>query len=84
MRIPLPPEIQPTNEMLTLIAAIDEFKGEWRALGNLEAESLQSLRRIATIEAVDSVLLAGAQIASQAAPGTPGKARYFDGRHFSS
>jgi len=28
MRIPLPPEIQPTNEILTLIAAIDEFKGE--------------------------------------------------------
>jgi hypothetical protein len=35
MEIPLPPTLQPTNEMLTLIAAIDEFKGEWRALGNL-------------------------------------------------
>jgi len=39
MKIPLPPAVQPTNEMLTLIAAIDEFKGEWRALGSLGPES---------------------------------------------
>jgi Fic family protein len=54
MRIPLPPGIQPTNEMLTLISAIDEFKGEWRALGSLGPETLRSLRRIATIESAGS------------------------------
>jgi Fic family protein len=54
MKIPLPPVFQPTNEMLTLIAAIDEFKGEWRALGNLGPETLRTLRRIATIESAGS------------------------------
>ncbi len=54
MRIPLPPDLQPTNEMITLIAAIDEFKGEWRALGGLGPETLRSLRRIATIESAGS------------------------------
>lgn len=54
MKIPLPPTVQPTNEMLTLIAAIDEFKGEWRALGNLGPETLRTLRRIATIESAGS------------------------------
>ena len=54
MRIPLPPVLQPTNEMLTLIAAIDEFKGEWRALGSLGPETLRFLRRIATIESAGS------------------------------
>jgi len=54
MKVPLPPEIQPTNEILTLIATIDEFKGEWRALGDLAPETLNSLRRIATIESAGS------------------------------
>lgn len=54
MKIPLPPALQPTNEMLTLIAAIDEFKGEWRSLGNLGPETLRTLRRIATIESAGS------------------------------
>lgn len=54
MQIPIPPKIQPTNEMLRLISAIDEFKGEWKALGNLGPETLQSLRRIATIESAGS------------------------------
>ena len=54
MRIPFPPVLQPTNEMLTLIAAIDEFKGEWRALGNLGPETLRFLRRIATIASAGS------------------------------
>lgn len=40
--------------MLNLIAAIDEFKGEWRALGSLGPETLRSLRRIATIESAGS------------------------------
>jgi Fic family protein len=54
MRIPIPPVLQPTHEMLTLIAAIEEFKGEWRALGSLGPETLRSLRRIATIESAGS------------------------------
>lgn len=54
MRLPLPPVIPLTNGFLTLIAAIDEFKGEWRALGDLGPETLRSLRRIATIESAGS------------------------------
>ncbi len=54
MKIPLPPEAQPTNEILTLIAAVDEFKGEWRGLGEVGPEILRSLRRIATIESAGS------------------------------
>lgn len=54
MYLPLPPVLQPTNEMLRLIAGIDEFKGEWRAMDHLGPEKLQSLRRIATIESVGS------------------------------
>ncbi len=54
MRIPFPSVLQPTNEVLTLIAAIDEFKGEWRVLGSLGPETLRSLRWIATIESAGS------------------------------
>ncbi len=41
-------------EILSLIAEIDEFKGAWRALGQLAPEQLTSLKRIATIESVGS------------------------------
>ena len=54
MQIPIPPDFQPTNETLSLIAGIDEFKGEWKALGSLGPEILGSLRRIATIESAGS------------------------------
>ena len=40
--------------MLSLISKIDEFKGAWRALGNLAPERLFSLRRVATIESIGS------------------------------
>lgn len=43
-----------TPEMLTLTAAIDEFKGAWQALGTLAPERLSALRRVATIESVGS------------------------------
>lgn len=46
--------IQITAEFLTLIAEIDEFKGAWRALGTLEPERLNALRRVATIESIGS------------------------------
>ena len=46
--------LQITSEILTLIAGIDEFKGAWRALGNLAPDRLSALRRVATIESVGS------------------------------
>lgn len=54
VRLPLPPDLQPSNETLKLIAAIEEFKGEWRALAGLDPEVLRSFRRIATIESAGS------------------------------
>ena len=43
-----------TPEFLGLIAAIDEFKGAWKALGTLAPERLSALRRVATIESIGS------------------------------
>jgi Fic family protein len=43
-----------TPQMLTLIAEVDEFKGAWRALGQLAPEQLTALKRVATIESVGS------------------------------
>ena len=37
-------EIKP--ETLKLIAAIDEFKGAWRAIGRIAPERLSALRRV--------------------------------------
>jgi len=45
---------RPTQEMFRLVAAIDEFKGAWRALRNIAPERLSALRRVATIESVGS------------------------------
>jgi len=46
--------IHVTQEILTLIAGVDEFKGAWRALGTLAPERLSALRRVATIESIGS------------------------------
>jgi Fic family protein len=46
--------IQVTQELLALIAEIDEFKGAWRALGTLAPERLRALRHTATIESIGS------------------------------
>lgn len=43
-----------SNEILALIAEIDEFKGAWRAIGRIAPERLSSLRRVATIESIGS------------------------------
>lgn len=43
-----------TDEILKLIAEIDEFKGAWRAIGRIAPERLSSLRQIATIESIGS------------------------------
>lgn len=42
------------EEILNLIAGLDEFKGAWRALGTLAPERLLALRRVATIESIGS------------------------------
>jgi Fic family protein len=45
---------RPSQEVLRLVAEIDEFKGAWRALRNIAPERLTALRRVATIESVGS------------------------------
>ncbi len=46
--------IQITPEILKLIAEIDEFKGEWRALSTLAPDKLNVLRHVAAIESIGS------------------------------
>ena len=43
-----------TNEILSLIAEVDEFKGAWHAIGRIAPERLTSLKRVATIESIGS------------------------------
>ncbi len=43
-----------TPEILSLIAEIDEFKGAWRAIGQIHPEKLTSLKHVATIESIGS------------------------------
>lgn len=47
-------KIEISPDMLRLVAAIDEFKGEWRALQNIAPDRLNLLRKVATIESVGS------------------------------
>jgi hypothetical protein len=57
--------------MLTLIASIDEFKGEWRGLG---PETLRSPRRIAAIDnAASSTRVEGAKLIDGEVDGLLGK-----------
>lgn len=46
--------LQITPEILSLVAAIDEFKGGWRSLGALAPDRLSALLRVATIESIGS------------------------------
>lgn len=48
------PLITVGQDILQLIAEIDEFKGQWQALKTLSPERLQQLRKVATIESVGS------------------------------
>jgi Fic family protein len=43
-----------TQEILKLIAELDEFKGRWQAIVHLAPERLEKLKKIATIESVGS------------------------------
>ena len=55
-----------SQEILSLIAAIDEFKGAWRALGTLAPERLFALRRVATIESIgSSTRIEGSQLSDR-------------------
>ncbi len=46
--------LEVTNEILSLISEIDEFKGAWRALGRIAPDRLTNLKRVATIESIGS------------------------------
>lgn len=48
------PLITVGQDILQLIAEIDEFKGQWQALKTLSPKRLQQLRKVATIESVGS------------------------------
>ena len=48
------PEIKISNQMLSIISEIDEFKGSWKLLGKIAPEKLQTLKKVATIESVGS------------------------------
>ncbi len=48
------PKITITQELLKLIAEIDEFKGKWEALKNMSPERLLKLKKVATIESIGS------------------------------
>jgi Fic family protein len=43
-----------TPEILALISEMDEFKGAWKALGQLAPEQLNILKQVATIESIGS------------------------------
>lgn len=47
-------QVQITTKMLHLITEIDEFKGSWKAIGQLVPERLNNLKKIATIESIAS------------------------------
>ena len=47
-------ELSITPQMLSAIAEIDEFKGEWKNMGNLNLEKLLSLKKVSTIESIGS------------------------------
>ncbi len=48
------PKITIGQDLLQLIAEIDEFKGRWQALKTMSPKRLQQLRKVATIESVGS------------------------------
>jgi Fic family protein len=58
--------LQITQDILNLIARIDEFKGAWRALGSLAPERLFALRRVAAIESIgSSTRIEGSQLSDR-------------------
>ena len=55
-----------TNELLRLVAEIDEFKGAWQAISRIAPDRLARLRRVATIESIgSSTRIEGARLTDQ-------------------
>jgi Fic family protein len=55
-----------TPQILALISEVDEFKGAWRALGQLAPEQLTALKRVATIESIgSSTRIEGSRLSDQ-------------------
>jgi Fic family protein len=48
------PNIPLAQDLVKLVAEIDEFKGRWEALKNLSPDRLNALRKVATVESVGS------------------------------
>jgi Fic family protein len=48
------PNITLGQDLIKLIAEIDEFKGKWEALQHLSPDRLNALRKVATIESIGS------------------------------
>jgi len=48
------PDITLTQDLVKLVAEVDEFKGRWEALKNLSPDRLNALRKVATVESVGS------------------------------
>lgn len=46
--------LQITADILAFISEVDEFKGAWRALGQIAPEQLTALKKVATIESIGS------------------------------
>ncbi len=56
----------PTLHMVNLIAAIEAFRGSWRALQNMAPERLTELRHVATIESIgSSTRIEGSQLSDR-------------------
>lgn len=66
--------IRITTDILSLISEIDEFKGAWRALGQLAPEQLSALKNIATIESIgSSTRIEGSKLSDQEVEALLGK-----------
>jgi Fic family protein len=58
--------IQITPKILSLISEIDEFKGAWKALGQLAPEQLNALKKVATVESIgSSTRIEGSKLSDQ-------------------
>ncbi len=60
------PKITITQNILSLIAGIDEFKGKWLALGKLSPLRLDSMRKVASVQSVgSSTRIEGAKLSDE-------------------
>ncbi|HEX2779616.1 MAG TPA: Fic family protein [Gemmatimonadaceae bacterium] len=65
---PFLPSLDPrqSSELVRLVGELDEFKGHWRRVREIQAERLASLRQVATIEsAASSTRIEGAELSDE-------------------